>query len=168
MLFCLDFVWFTCRFILEIMVVKSSVSQKILTSASQIFVRCLLYCVMTAFYVAFFRDEALCKCQTCIIWKILNSHLFYYITVFLFSCWSGKILALAWWAPPQTLKKKSLGVENVRSPAAKLIWVLFFCFLTLLMFQIYDKSVIHKYFWSTKPSLSPNEKFSATFYHWSI
>lgn len=86
MLFCLDFVWFTCRFILEIMVVKSSVSQKILTSASQIFVRCLLYYVMTAFYVAFFRDEALCKCQTCIIWKILNSHLFYYITVFLFSC----------------------------------------------------------------------------------
>lgn len=71
---------------------------------------------MISSYVTFFRDEALCKCQTCIIWKILNSHLFHYITGF-----SPAVEVAKYMMGFSHNLKKCLGVENVSSPAAQLI-----------------------------------------------
>jgi len=124
---------------------------------------------MTALYVAFFRDETLFKCQTCIIWKILNSPVFHYITVFFFSCWSGKNSCSSLMGSSPHFQKVMFVYRKCQLSCSKAnlsFILLLYCFINIpdpWPNQLFTNTIC-----STKPSLSPTEKPSVTFYYWSI
>lgn len=79
---------------------ESSVSQKMILTSSQIFIWCFLYCAMTTLYVEYVRAEALGTCQSCIIWKILNSPVFHlHFCFFSFLLNGKKYIFLMWYSP---------------------------------------------------------------------
>lgn len=108
---------------------ESSVSQKMILTSSQIFMWCFLFCAMTTLCVAYFRAEALCTCQSCIIWKILNSPVFH--SHFCFSPFLLNAKKYMFWLDvilPMLSNNIMLGAESVRSPTVQLSFFLLLYF----------------------------------------
>lgn len=102
---------------------ESSVSQKMILTSSQIFIWCFLYCAMTTLYVEYVRAETLGTCQSCIIWKILNSPVFHLHFCFFSFLLNGKKY-IFWFDVilPMLSNNIMLGAENVRPPTAQLFF----------------------------------------------